>query len=696
MFLAPAFLAALLAIGLPVWLHRVARANPPRHPFASLMLLEASETQRTAQRTLRYWMLLALRIALLIALALAFAGPLLSSRAVPALNPNARLHAVVLDASLSMQFGTRWQRAVEEARKIIDAARPGDQVLLVEARGRRIQVVHDTASAGNESLQAALTSIEPGSERLDYGLLMTTAKSWLGAARLPVELHLISDMQQSASPIRFSDLEPPAQARLVFHDVGAADAGNTFVSQVNVESAGTRSLAVHVRTTSRKVERRQMIVLVDDQELARKNFEVGPAGKLIPANEGEGSPPPDLLSRLADPGGQELRPTVKVMFPSLDLSAGAHRIEVRLEPNDGLPGDDHFFAVIEHSDPHVLLASRLKTADDATYMAAAIASLNAPHLLVEQRSGQELEGRALQGYSALLITDVAALGSVATSRIVDYVQAGGALLITLGPGAAEQRNALLGGLQVDGIETAPTRVAHIETSHPALRDASGWQEVRFFRHLQVTPADSDRILISLQDGAPLLIERSVGAGRMLLLTAPLDRDWNDLATQPLFVRFVAETTRYLTRADTSAASALVGSVVMTGLTAAAGGQIFDPQGRRVLSLSQSASNDRMLPDQVGFYEVRGAAGARWLAVNTDARESDLTPLPASSLQRWQQLRKAQAADADPGSKTQGGTSPPSAASNRTSVGYWLLLLAAVLAVLEIALANHHLAVRREV
>jgi hypothetical protein len=62
MFLAPAFLLGLLAIGVPIWLHRVARANPTQHPFASLMFVEASETQRTAKRTLRYWLLLSLRI----------------------------------------------------------------------------------------------------------------------------------------------------------------------------------------------------------------------------------------------------------------------------------------------------------------------------------------------------------------------------------------------------------------------------------------------------------------------------------------------------------------------------------------------------------------------------------------------------------------------------------------------------------
>ena len=92
MFLAPAFLLGLLAIGVPIWLHRVARANPTQHPFASLMFVEASETQRTAKRTLRYWLLLSLRILLLIALVLAFAGPLLTERALPGANANARLH----------------------------------------------------------------------------------------------------------------------------------------------------------------------------------------------------------------------------------------------------------------------------------------------------------------------------------------------------------------------------------------------------------------------------------------------------------------------------------------------------------------------------------------------------------------------------------------------------------------------------
>src|SRR5215831_10585463 len=118
MFLAPLFLAGLLAIGLPILLHRIARQERIRLPFASTMLLEASEVRDTSRRSIRYWVLLALRILFLVLLALAFAGPLLKSPAAAA--GEAQLHAIVLDGSLSMRYGDRWERAQLEARKLID------------------------------------------------------------------------------------------------------------------------------------------------------------------------------------------------------------------------------------------------------------------------------------------------------------------------------------------------------------------------------------------------------------------------------------------------------------------------------------------------------------------------------------------------------------------------------------------------
>src|SRR5687767_12122523 len=186
MFLAPAFLLGLLAIGIPLWLHRVARANPTQHPFASLMLLEASETQRTAKRTLRYWLLLATRILLLIALALAFAGPLLTARMVPQPNANAKLHAILLDTSLSMQHGDRWKQALDAAARVLADTPSSDRVMLLTGAGRRIEVINGSTPANNVgAIRASLANLKPGIERLDYGFAMSTANSWLGSPRPP-------------------------------------------------------------------------------------------------------------------------------------------------------------------------------------------------------------------------------------------------------------------------------------------------------------------------------------------------------------------------------------------------------------------------------------------------------------------------------------------------------------------------------
>ena len=181
------------------------------------------------------------------------------------------------------------------------------------------------------------------------------------------------------------------------------------------------------------------------------------------------------------------------------------------------------------------------------------------------------------------------------------------------------------------------KVGEVASTHPVLREATDWNRVRFFRQRAVQLTPDDKTLIALDDGTPLLIERTLGAGRMLILTMPVDRRWNDLAIHPLFVHFIGAAAGYLTRAEATTSSALVGATVTTGLTAGGGGQIFDPQGRRVLGLAQSTT-DRLIPDQAGFYEIRGSEGARWLAVNVDARESDLATLPADFVARWQALR----------------------------------------------------------
>ncbi len=693
--LAPFFLLGLLAIGVPIWLHRVARANPVRHPFPSLMLLEHSETERTAKRTLRYWLLLLLRVLLIAALALAFAGPLWRNDETTALAANARLHAIVVDASFSMQHRDRWSRTLAAAESVLENLRSADQVMLVRASGRRMDIVQEPIPARDAGmLRAKLGSLAPGRERLDFGFAMSSAEQWLRTPRPPVLLHMISDFQRSGAPLRFADLEPPAGSQLVMHDVSGPERDNVFIADVSLSEGDTRALEIEVRSTSDTPQDRDVVVLIDGKEHARRRARLdasasGSMSELAVVGEGGGRVGANRQSSVPQNSLPDVEiERTQVVFEDVPFAAGAHRIEVRLEPNDVLADDDRFFAVLENADPQALLLTRNDDADDGAYFAAAIGALTAPRVNVTRQSAGGFEANGFGDYSVLVVPDIFALSDRTAAQLEQYVRAGGALLTTLGASAEGAQHKLFPDWRIDKPRPRLARIGQIDASHPILREAPEWYRVRFFRQRPVEIGSEDRALISYADGTPLLIERTLGAGRMLVLTAPIDRQWNDLAIHPVFVQFISQAVRYLIGGDSSMASVTVGAPVLTGLTEGAGGQIFDPNGERVLGLAATTNADRLMPKEIGFYEIRQAHGARWLAVNTDRRESDLRRLEPDYLARWQALRQRPARAEMPAAQIE-------QVSEQRSLGPLLLWLAALLLVAEVLMANRYLAVRRE-
>jgi hypothetical protein len=664
MLLAPLFLVGLLAIGLPLWLHRFARDTRTKEPFASLMLLEPSQIQRSREHTLKYLLLLALRIALLVLIVLAFAEPVLPWRAPPLEARDRTLHVVVLDTSLSMQQGEQWAQAIERARGVIDAMRPADQGMLVTADSR-VRVVRGPVNASDAAeLRAALTTITPSSARLDYGMLMTSASSWLGTNRPPTELHFITDLQQTATPLQFADLEPPTGVQLVLHDVGLENATNQYVLSVAPAEHDANTLEVRLGGSAPPDFERTVILTVDGKERGRRT--VSPA----------------------DP---------RALFPSIDMGQGTYRAVVTLEPADSLPQDDQHFAVIERREARALIVGANSNADDVAYFAAAVGALTNPRLAVERTGADGLSQNALSEYSALVVSDVGVLSNAMASAIQRYLEGGGAVLMTLGPRSAQQdRIPLSGHSRRGGLassrerDTTPRRVAAVEDSHPALRESQGWRSVRFFRHVPIEARPEDRVLIRLEDGDPLLLERRIGTGRLLVLTSPLDREWNDLGVHPLFVRFVGEAARYLT-ATAAAPNITVGALLPAASSLREGAQVFDPRGRRVLSLSEMVGQARLTADSIGFYEVRGGGRSEWIAVNADPRESELARMPADSVSQWEQLQTppATASAAAPEAGSESG-------SQLKSIWPWLLLIAVTLAFIEPLVANSHLHVRRGV
>src|SRR5690606_39515996 len=102
--------------------------NPNRRKFSSLMFLEPGEPRRVLAKKLQYLFLLALRIAVLALLALVFAQPARLESPAGAADGDSRLHVLVTDASASMAHESRWERALDAARRAPQGIGPCDRV----------------------------------------------------------------------------------------------------------------------------------------------------------------------------------------------------------------------------------------------------------------------------------------------------------------------------------------------------------------------------------------------------------------------------------------------------------------------------------------------------------------------------------------------------------------------------------------
>src|SRR5688572_28099163 len=145
-WLAPAFLAGLLAVAVPVVIHMINRERKETVPFPSLMFLRKIPYRSVRRQKLRHLALLALRCLAILIVVSAFARPFLSGRApVAATGSDGREVVIVLDRSYSMAHGGRWSRAIAAARTIAVQMRAIDRVSVVTFGTTASQVVEPTS-----------------------------------------------------------------------------------------------------------------------------------------------------------------------------------------------------------------------------------------------------------------------------------------------------------------------------------------------------------------------------------------------------------------------------------------------------------------------------------------------------------------------------------------------------------------------
>lgn len=662
--LSPWFLAGLVAVGLPLWLHLMRQRNPVRLSFSSLMFFRKRAETTLREKRLQYLLLLAMRLALLLLLALAFSKPIWERPPAAILGDIPKLHIIAVDTSLSMQYEGRWEQALEEAEAIVDALGESDRGLVM-ANGPSVHVL--TAPTGDRvALRQALAGLVPSDARNSFGDVIEAVRAVVADETLPVEVHLVSDLQNSSMPARFQDLVLPSSSELTVHDVSAGQSDNWAIDSVKgstrLHGEMRPKLEVTVASFAESDQDRTVSLQIDGRP-------AGTVRKPVPA------------------GGR-----ATFGFEIADPPRGFSRAEFHLDPPDHLTADDVRRVALDNSEPElILIVSQDPRGRDLLYYREALESGASSRFRLEAASPAEAERIDPGRFSLVVLSDVPRLGTAFAGRLQEWVESGGALLVALGPASTlARRTPVTGHVLEQPLSTergaSPFQVAgQADSSHWVASAAEGLRPVKFFLYARVHTMDGDTVPLWLGNGDPLLVERQVGSGRAMIFASSLDNVWNDLPLTPVFVPFVTEAADSLTGAEGVRGDAILGEVLELGRRRGTGAtvQVFDPSETAVLNLSDSVTRETLALESVGFYEVRGGHYAELLAVNPDPRESDLRRIGEDTLELWRSTGAS-----EPSQVAAAGVAPASVPPLRI----WRLLLCLLLlaALVESFVGNRHL------
>jgi hypothetical protein len=97
-----------------------------------------------------------------------------------------------------MRAADRFNKAKDEAASFLASLKPGDQAQVI-ALGSQVQALTQIISDPAE-LRAALQTIQPSDSRASFGELARYSRTLAESAKLPLEIHLFSDLQKTALP----------------------------------------------------------------------------------------------------------------------------------------------------------------------------------------------------------------------------------------------------------------------------------------------------------------------------------------------------------------------------------------------------------------------------------------------------------------------------------------------------------------
>ncbi|HJR60695.1 MAG TPA: BatA and WFA domain-containing protein [Vicinamibacterales bacterium] len=523
-FLYPAFLFGAAAIAIPIVLHLLRRDVAPEVPFSAVRLLKKSPVERSRRRRLRDLLLLAARVTALLLLAAAFARPF-APGAASAMQP---LRIVAIDRSFSMGAPGTFERALALAGTAIDEAAFGERLAVI-AFDDRAEIV--APPGGPAEARAAIAALRPGSGATRYPAALSTASELAtgGAVRVIV----VTDLQRAGWEGE-SRARVPASMQVEVRDAGAPRA-NVALTGARVDS---QRLSASIRNASPVARTGAVVVTHEGREAARARYSAA-AGA-----------------------------TVDVSVP---WNASTGGVVLSIADDEGYPADNARHLVVSSAaTPAVMIITSpdspglyLERALDAA-QAGALTPLQPRLVAPAEIAGGRAE--SIARHRAVILLSTRSLDRAARDGIAAFVRSGGGLMIAASPDVEASVVTAMFGWPASSFAPADSREGSLtatDVRHPIFRPfgafAANLGNVRFSRAWRIR-GDGWHVPARFDDGTPALLERSEGAGRVVIFASDLDRRWNDFPLHPSFVPFVTEAIRHVASKNAEPTELVVGRV----------------------------------------------------------------------------------------------------------------------------------------
>ncbi len=609
-FLNPFMLFGLAAVAVPIIIHLLNKRKFQRVTWAAMRFLQQAVERNQRRLRIEDLLLLLLRCAIVALLALALARPAIQSSSASGWFGQAQVTAVVaLDDSASMSqttgAGSRFDEAKAAAEQTINALPSGSSVAVLMAS----DVVKGVIPEPTRDLNLARKMIHEAT-RSDRGTDMQPAVRRAldilkQSTAMRKEFYLITDGQRlgfrgmDAIHDALDDARRDVHTHLIL--VGDEETRNLGVSELRLTSGlapVNRALGFEVQVT---------------------NYGTSEATNVRVALKVDEQAPSDEAVIDAIPAGQSKSVAMTARFRTKSY----HTVTAFI-PTDRVPADDRrTIAVRAISSINVLLVDGhvgTEARDSATFflrnalLPVPAAQRDSYFVKATTIQPAELPGVQLDQFDAVFIADVADFSDELLSRFESYLRRGGGLIVFPGsntiPGfynaqMFDKRQILPAGLgEAHGNPQQQNQFVVLQDKgfkHPisALWNdpASGRPSAaHFFRYFDLKlptepqapagdapaarndhpPTDASgqdligptRIILTLADGRPAVVEHSFGAGRVILFNSTADTKWNTLAVQPgLYVPLIYRTLGSIVQRQDEALNLRVGQALTLQLPA---------------------------------------------------------------------------------------------------------------------------------